>query len=514
MRFSFPRLLILCSLLTSAQSFALEHAFIGFKQPVSNEIATELTNKGIEAGRVIPTINAVSVVAPREVLEQYANDPRVRGVTLQRKLQLHMYASRAQIEADGLNEPEQASAATNGLDRPAVDGSGVTVAVIDSGVFSFHPDFGVPGASRVSQGASFELSLYNRMLGVLPAEVWDQYASATAPLALTDEVGHGTHCAGTIGGDGSSSAGVDNRGIAPGVSIVSLKIASAVNGVVEDIGFEANSVAAIDYMIRHREELGNVAVASNSWGLLENEAQGILGPTDFDPVAEVVRAAVDAGIVMVFSAGNDGPDADTVRPIPNAMEEVIAVASACKAHDGCEPGKLSSFSSRGPSVDIAAPGDNILSTASPSILYPLGQAGGYFGDAPQDELQNRAAYTHMSGTSMAAPHISGVVALVLQANPDLTPAQVHEVLISTAEDMVVEGDEELVEGFDNASGWGLVNARKAVALAANYGKPDMDTEEDAEAEETRNSDLNRGGGSWGLGLLALSLLQLRRRNRT
>lgn len=506
------RLLPLAAFALSAPALALDHAFIGFKQEVDASIAQELTLKGIQQGRVIPTINAVSVVAPRELLLQYAADPRVRGVRLQRKLDLHLYASRPQIAADGLAEAETASAETGGLDRPAVDGSGVTVAVIDTGIFMPHPDFGVPGASRVIAGANFEMSLYNRMLGVLPVEVWDAYAAGTEALALQDEVGHGTHVAGTIAGDGFAASGIDNRGIAPAANLVSLKIASPGNGVVEDIGFEANAVAAIDYMIRHREALGNVAVANNSWGLLAEEAQGLLGPTDFDPVAEVVRAAVDAGIVLVFSAGNDGPDPDTVRAIPNAMDEVISVASSCKAHDGCTLGMVNDFSSRGASVDVAAPGDNILAASSPSVLYPLGQFG-YFGDAPQDELQNRIGYMHMSGTSMASPHVAGVVALVRQANPELTPAQVREVLIATADDMVVDGDPELLPGFDHASGWGQVNTRKAVALAANYGK-DMTSEDSSDA--ARSGNINRGGGANGALLLALGLCGglLRRRTST
>ncbi|MGJ8670008.1 MAG: S8 family peptidase [Oceanococcus sp.] len=501
-------LLGLSCLLVSQTVFANIPAFIAFHQPLPSGIAQELTLKGIEQGRVIPTINAVSVVAPREVLELYAADPRVKAVTLQRKLQLHMYASREQIQANDLDQAEFFNPGSGELDRPAVTGAGVTVAVIDSGVFSLHPDFGIPGESRIVAGANFELSLANRMLGVLSVEQWDQYAEATALLALQDEVGHGTHVSGTIAGDGFSASGLDNRGIAPGAQIVSLKIASAANGVVVDAGFEAGAVTAIDYLIRHREELGNVRVANNSWGLLEEEAEGLLGPTDFDPVAEIVRAAVDAGIVMVFSAGNDGPEADTVRPIPNAMEEVISVASACKNHDGCTPGGMSGFSSRGASVDITAPGDNILSTASPSVLYPLGQTG-YFGDAPQDQLQNHVAYTHMSGTSMASPHIAGVVALVVQANPELTPAQIRDVLIRTADDMVVEGDAELVPGFDNASGWGLVNTRKAVALAANYFEADApadDTDDSESDEEARSTNISRGGAlSWTL-MLILGLL--------
>jgi serine protease AprX len=284
-----------------------------------------------------------------------------------------------------------------------------------------------------------------------------------------------------------------------------MKLASAVNGVVEDIGFEANAVAAIDYLIRHNAELG-VRVASNSWGILAEEAQSpVTGPTDFGPLEAVTRAAVDAGIVMVFAAGNDGggPEKDTLRPVPNAMEEVIAVASACKAnHGSCEGGRINSFSSRG-LVTVAAPGDEILSAQSPSILAPLGQLleGDYFGDTPQDEAQNRALYMRLSGTSMAAPHVAGVAALLLEANPDLTPAEVKQIISETADDMLIEGDEELVEGYDKASGHGLVNVRKALAAATL-----MKVENKSEGKAS-----GRFGGAWTLlGMALLLPLGLRR----
>ncbi len=500
---------LLGGLIASTAHAALDHAFIAFHEAPTASIARELELNGVVSGRIMPTINAIAVSAPREVLELYARDPRVKAVTLQRRLQWHLYSSRPQIAADGLDQPYVAADETE-LSRPAVTGKGVTIAVIDSGIFMGHPDFGAPGASRVLGGYNFELSLAQREAGVFSAEQWDVYAEVSGYSALLDEVGHGTHCAGIMASDGTSASGLDIRGMAPEANLVALKIASAGNGVVEDVGFEANAVAAIDYMIRHREELGNVRVAGNSWGILQEEAQGLLGPTDFDPLAEVVRAAVDAGIVMVFSAGNDGPEPETVRPIPNGMDEVISVASACKAdRGGCAPGAVNRFSSRGASVDIAAPGDQIISTSSPSILEPIGQTleGDYFGDTAQDELQNRVAYARLSGTSMASPHVTGVVALMFEANPDLTPAQVREILIASADDMVVEGDPELTPGFDHASGHGLVNARRAVAMAAHYG-------ENATAPAGRAAPVSSGGAASPLWLLLICTLLPAIRRRT
>lgn len=418
-------------------------------------------------GSVLPTINSVALTAPRELLEVLARDSRVLAIRPQRKLKLNLYGSVEQINARGVELPETVGPAACSKMRPGVTGKGVTVAVIDSGIHAAH--VGLLG--RVLEGFNFEGSLPQRETGVLGVEEMDAYAEATGAVALQDEVGHGTHCAGIIGGDGTGAAGLNLAGVAPGVNLISMKIASGANGVVADAGFEANSVRAIDYLTRHKDTL-KVRVASNSWGLLEEEEQAILlGPTDFDPVKAAVEAAVDAGIVMVFAAGNDGGSAteDTIRAVPNSLDEVITVASACKAnHGSCPAGQVNDFTSRGAAVDVAAPGDQILSTQSPnSILAALGQTleGDYFGDTPQTSAQNRANYMRLSGTSMATPHVAGVVALLLEANPTLTPKQVREILVTTATDMVVEGDPELKPGFDKASGFGMVNVRKALAMA-------------------------------------------------
>ena len=485
-------------------------AFIAYKSTPPADLVERLKTAGIVQGIVLPTINAVAVTAPLAALQQAARDPNVHAIVRQRRIQLHLYGSVSQINAHGVDQPESFENEDGDVfERPGVTGSGVTVAVVDSGVESVHP--GLLG--RVLAGRNFEFSLLQRESGVIPAAIWDTYAQAAGPSALIDEVGHGTHCAGIVGGDGTGASGLQLRGVAPGVNFVSIKIASAFNGVAADVGFEANAVAALDHLVRNREALGNPRVVSNSWGILEEETQApIFGPTNYDPLAEVVRKAVEAGMVMVFSAGNDGggPDQDTVRDVPTGLDEVISVASSCKADRGsCPGGQVNSFSSRGAQVDVAAPGDQILSAMAASILAPLGQAteGDFYGESQTDAVQNRAFYMRLSGTSMAAPHVAGVVALLLEANPALTPAQVREILVSTADDMAVEGDPELVKGFDNASGHGQVNVRRALEQAVLLAQP-----EPAKAALAPRLAGGRFGGSFGwLGLLVLSGFFLTRR---
>lgn len=489
----------------NVQAAELQHVFVTYQDRLPAGIADELNLMGVPQGVVLPTVNAVALAATPDLIAAIAQDPRVKSVVPQQKLKLNLYSSVDQLNARGVDLPETIKAPSGKtLERPGVTGAGVKVAVIDSGVFALHP--GLLG--RVTTGLNFELSLLARELsGVLPAEVWDAYALGSGPAALQDEVGHGTHCAGIIGGDGTGASGLNLAGVAPGVEMISMKLASAANGVVVDVGFEANAVAAIDYLIRHNDELG-VRVASNSWGILAEEAEGALGPTDYGPIGAVTKAAVDAGIVMVFAAGNDGggPEQDMLRPVPNGLDEVITVASGCKEVFGsCEGGRVNGFSSRG-LVTVTAPGDQILSAQSPSALAALGQSleGDYFGDTPQDEAQNRALYMRLSGTSMATPHVSGVVALLLEANPALTPSQVKQILIDTAVDMAVDGDPELKPGYDKASGHGMVDVRAALA-AATLAKAETKLEAAA-------APAGKFGGAFSLlGLLLLAAPVLRRR---
>ena len=289
----------------------------------------------------------------------------------------------------------------------------MTVAVLDSGIFAAHPDFG----DRVTTGLHFAFSEIQDSGGISP-EQWDDYAESTGAIALQDEIGHGTHVASTVGGSGAMSAdagGPNLAGVAPGVELVSMKVADAPFGIVEDLDWEEAALAAFDYIIRH-PELG-IDIAQNSWGLLPTEpnCQGLdCGePTDFDAMAAMIGAVEDAGVTVVFSAGNDGPEPGTIGAYHRA-DQAILVGAACKSPDGsCPEGEITDFSSRGaadgtgPQVDVVAPGDQIMAAVSPSVLLPLTEC-------PDTQ---QPGYYCISGTSMASPHVSGVAALMIEANP-------------------------------------------------------------------------------------------------
>src|SRR5439155_1450161 len=237
-------------------------------------------------------------------------------------------------------------------------------------------------------------------------------------------VGHGTHVAGITAGLGTASGGY-YTGVAPGAKLIGLGTG--------DILFIFWALAGFDYILDHQQAY-NIKVVNNAWGTS--------GPFDpKDPINKATKKVHDKGITVVFAAGNDGPDQNTLNPY-SVAPWVIGVAAGCKlvtpdptnsaVHCADQTGQnrpawLADFSSRGiPGSslyhpDITAPGVHIVSTraSTGTVLNAL--------DANHDfdltsscaiSVANEPYYTCASGTSMATPHVVGVVALMQEAADD------------------------------------------------------------------------------------------------
>jgi serine protease AprX len=284
-----------------------------------------------------------------------------------------------------------------------VTGAGVGVAVLDSGVDATHPDLSL--GSKVVQN----VKVLGNPLGSAPGT-----PLVLENLATSDTTsGHGTHCASTIGGSGDGAGG-RFTGVAPGAHLVGV-------GAGELIVI-LSALEGFDWVLANQTRY-NIRVVSNSWG-----TTGAFDPQD--PINVASKLAHDRGITVVFAAGNEGPGDDTLNPY-SVAPWVIGVAAGAK--DGST---LADFSSRGVPGDslyhptITAPGVGIVAARSKTgVITALA--------ASEDAALGLDAvnYTHMSGTSMATPHVAGVVALLLQANPTLSPDQVKQVLIDTASPM-------------------------------------------------------------------------------
>jgi subtilisin family serine protease len=217
----------------------------------------------------------------------------------------------------------------------------------------------------------------------------------------TDGNGHGTHVAGI------AAAGTGDRtgtaGVAPSARIMPVRVLGA-----DGTGSSSDVARGITWAVDHGAEVINVS----------------LGGGYSSAVDVAVDYAERQGVLVVAASGNAGPNG--ARNYPAALDDVLAVAS----HD--QGGAISSFSTQGDYVDLSAPGSGIVST------YPDGR------------------WASMSGTSMATPHVAGAAALLLAAQPELTPAQLRARLRATATDAGVPG-------FDVAHGWGRLDLLDALA---------------------------------------------------
>jgi serine protease AprX len=291
-----------------------------------------------------------------------------------------------------------------------INGAGIGVAVVDSGINATHPDL----QRRVVKNLKF-------------------VADFTVETNDSDTTsGHGTHVAGTISGDGTASkTGTSGdlggygwyTGVAPGANLVGLGIGDGRNIIW--------ALQAFNW-IADNHRTYNIRVVSNSWGPL--------GGGPYDPNNSTTRAAedlADQGITVVFAAGNDGSNAGTTSSAPNTLSTYCGGRVICVA-SGQKDRQLSTFSSVGApdnsrTPTLTAPGTRICATRNPHghVTGTTADAG-QFADTPAVRPEWLPYYTCISGTSMATPHVSGAVALMLQANPLLTPSDVGAILRTTA----------------------------------------------------------------------------------
>ena len=405
-------------------------------QGVSPEaVDSAVTSVGGSVTQPLPIVNGVSADVPASSEASLRSMPGVLNVTENTPIKFH-------AALDAAKTAHQIKSVVNSDDLWAegINGSGTTVAVIDTGVYSAHPDL----AGRVTCGI-------------------DLSHEAGTEAECADTFGHGTFMAGLIAGNGSSSGG-KYKGAAPGANIISVKVA----------GFDGSTdvthvLAALQWVVAHKDVYG-IDVLSLSLGT-DASMDYRLNPLNLG--AEMVWKS---GIVVVTSSSNRGDAPGTVTS-PGDDPYVITVGAS--NHEGTVSlgdDRVPLFSGRGPTAsngiakpDVVAPGVSTVSLNSPGSF--IDQNYGATAALP-------GGYFKGTGTSMSTATVAGVVAQMLQSNPGLSPDQVKYRLTETAK--------PINDTDPNVAGNGVVDAYGAARSAAT-GAANQNVE-----------------SSTGLGLLGLS----------
>ncbi|MGA9716276.1 MAG: S8 family peptidase [Aeromicrobium sp.] len=320
---------------------------------------------------------------------------------------------------------DEAYRTLTGANGTALSGEGVSVGVIDSGVDPTHPYL------KKAVAASYK-SLCEPLTESLCQVVKVPNAVDTDTLSAG---GHGTHVAGIVAGAPTTlSDGGRLHGAAPGAKVISISTGAGILIVGAD--------ASLNWVLEnHARPCGaEVSAAECPPIKVTNNSYGPSGGGDFDPQSATVklqRALAAEGVVTVWANGNDGGDGSESLSNPPGQDPtggVISVASYYDQDTGTRSGTVSDFSSRGKQgalstyPDISAPGEDITSSCRLYLAICSTGLDPRNGPGPLDI----GTFNTISGTSMAAPHIAGIVAQLFQANPAASPAQVEDTLKRTA----------------------------------------------------------------------------------
>lgn len=367
---------------------------------------------GLEVQQRLPMLQGFSTRVDHEDLELLRDElPAGSVVALDRPLTFMPMIDDADVLP--IDPPLETAfqPALPGLDKvhqQGFTGQGVTVAVIDSGLYP-HPDF----KDRIKD--------------------WVDFTTDRKPTPV-DPIGHGTNVGGILAGNGKLSEG-KIKGAAPEASLVGVRIGSV-----------REAIAGLQWVIDNKDRLG-IRVVNLSLG---DEARL---PFKQDLWAQATRKAIEAGLVVVVAAGNEGPAAGSIST-PGILPEAITVGAYDnhKTPDVADD-TIARDSSRGPTAhdhvakpDLVAPGVQIFGALSPGSRK----------DNPERPRIARNYYAE-SGTSQATPQIAGLVACLLQANPSLDQQALKAILQQAAV--------RSVPGGENDQGAGLVRADQALELA-------------------------------------------------
>src|SRR5713226_5809792 len=371
---------------------------------------------------------------PASIFDTVAAFDEVAYVSLDRPTQSMGHLS-ATTGADAVR-------ATNGINVTGVDGTGIGVAVLDSGVYTSHTDF-LDKSNNVRVVYSQDFTGENR---------------------IDDPYGHGTHVAAIVAGSGRVSNAA-YLGVAPNANLINLRVLNS-----QGTGTISTTLAALDWLMANKTTY-NIRVVNMSLGTPAIDSY------KNDPICRAVRRLVNSGVVVVVAAGNNGKNAagqkvyGMIHCPGNEPSAITVGASNTFGTDARNDDGVATYSSRGPTrsswtdslgvqhydgvmkPDLVAPGNKIIEALSPGNAL-VTQNPQLNANVSPVATRNQM---YLNGTSMASPVVAGAAALLLQANPTLTPNIVKAILEYTAQPL---------SGFNTLEqGAGEVNIEGAVRLA-------------------------------------------------
>lgn len=400
--------------LNAGSSTRTMDVIVQFKNSPSTAVMSRMSQLGATNRRNLGAFHAGVFRANSRVLQRLAMDPEVAYISPDRSLRTAGLLVSAPPSSDY-------TAATVGADvaqSAGWDGTGVTIAVIDSGITD-HPDLHDPatGQSRIVYNESF----------VPNTDTLDHY-------------GHGTHVAGIIAGNGSQSGGDSNpysiSGIAPNVHLVNLKVLDTAGG-----GRDSYVIAALQRAIALKNTY-NIKIVNLSLGRPVYETYSL------DPLCQAVEAAWKAGLVVIVAAGNQGRDnsyGESGYAMINAPGNDPYVITVGAMNANGTPSKsddvIASYSSKGPTAidhiikpDLVAPGNKISSLLVSGSMLDVAYPGNEVSPTAYGASSvSQRRYFVLSGTSMATPVVSGAAALLVQQTPSIKPDVVKARLMKTAD---------------------------------------------------------------------------------
>lgn len=452
-------------------------AVITYKNRPGSAELNRLQSIGITKGYAMRELPMV--VADVNLLQANAikSQPGVVSVWANRVLKPFTNSSRRFIGVPQMMADTEVTMRNTQHPGMPVSGKGIGIGYVDTGIDGTQEDlkYGTKTKQNVIQPLAHMDVSDAGLTGLVYVPVADTIAGTgfVPPVYLENvptsdlESGHGTHGAGVAAGTGANSGGFYG-GVAPGAHLVGVNSG-------DDKGLPlVTIIGAYDYLLVNQYQ-HNIRVINNSWG----GSYAASEVTPENPINTATRIAHDRNIVVVFAAGNAGDTPTSINPY-STMPWTISVAAGEKQGFGSPAG----FSSRGidngtgtdvagqpantdaqPNLrpDITAPGVAIISVRAHGISALMNASGMLNGDPLNIAPGYLPYYLSSQGTSFACPHISGVVALMLEADPTLTPDQVVTILRQTATPMPY--DERVV-------GAGYVDAHNAVRMVLGLSQVD------------------------------------------